>query len=644
MQFQVEAPSLRSAGWGWDAFWLLAIVVVAFALRLVYILQLRASPYFSTPVMDPLYHHEWAQAFAAGETFWEGPYFRAPLYPWFLGVIYWLFGPDNPLAPRIVQAMLGALSCGLLYLIGRQVFSRAVGAIAGFAAATHWIFLYYDAELLIPVLVVFLDLVLLWLLLRTCDRRSPFSWAACGLVLGLSAIARPNILLFAPAVVVWILVLHRPHWRRGLGYAACLFIGCLLPILPITVRNYAAGDDLVLIASQGGVNFYIGNNPHSDGMSAIIKGDPGQWQACYEAQIARAQRALGHPPKASEVSRWYFRQALRFMYEQPGRAAALLLKKLACFWSHWEVSNNQDIYFFTGYYTPIVRYLPLGFWIVGPLGALGLCLSLRRAKELFPLWGFVLIYMVTVVMFFVTARYRVPIVVVLILLGSYAVCWLLRSLRARRWRSLGFAALVLLVMGALAARTPANVDKEMVQAHRETGLELARQGRLAEAERILNEFVERSRATDRPVDADAWYTLGFVRLKREKFAAAVGCFEQALELRPFYPEARNNLAYAFIALGRPHQAMEQFARIVRDDPQNDRAHVDLANGLAQLGRIDEAIQHVLRAIEINPANARQLVEIAERVRRRGDASGAERLLQAGRERFPELMRRVAPSD
>ncbi|MFQ5807247.1 MAG: tetratricopeptide repeat protein [Phycisphaerae bacterium] len=638
------AAARCATGRGWDILWLSAIVLVAFVLRTIYILQLQASPYFSVHVMDPQYHHEWARAFAAGEVFWNGPYFRAPLYPWFLGAIYWLFGPDNALAPRIVQAALGSLSCGLLYLIGRRVFSRTVGVIAGFAAATYWVFLYYDVELLIPVLIVFLDLVLLRLLLWARDRRSLLLWGTCGFVLGLSTIARPNILLLVLALVVWILVLHRPDWRRAVGSATCLFVGCMLPILPITIRNYVVGDDLVLIASQGGVNFYIGNNPHSDGMSAIIKGDPGQWQACYDAQIARAQQALGHPPMASEVSRWYSRQALRFMCEQPGRAAAHMLKKLAYFWSHWEVSNNRDIYFFTGHYTPIVRYLPLGFRIVGPLGALGLCLSLRRAKQLFPLWGFVLTYTVSVVLFFVTARYRVPVVAVLILLGSYAACWLGAALRARRWRSVGFAALVLAVMGLVAARTPPNVDKAMIQGHLETGLELARQGRPAQAEHILTEYVKRARALGRTVEAPSWYSLGYVRLRLEKYAEAVECFERALELRPFYPEARSKLGYAFVALGRPYKAMEQFERIVRDDPQNDKAHVDLANGMAQLGRIDTAIQHILRAIEINAANAQKLVEIAERLRGRGDASGAERLLQAGRERFPELMPRVAPPD
>ena len=604
-------------GCGRDALWLAIIVVLAFALRLIYVLQLQASPYFSTHVMDPQYHHQWAQAFAAGERFRDGPYFRAPLYPWLLGVVYWLFGADNALAPRIVQTVLGALSCGMLFLIGREVFGRTAGIIAGLAAATYWIFLYYDAELLIPVLIVFLDLVLLWLLLRTRERPRPLSWAACGVVLGLSAIARPNILLFAPALVVWILVLHGGRWRRGVGYAACLFVGCMLPILPVTIRNYIVGDELVLIASQGGVNFYIGNNPQADGMSAVIKGDPTEWWPCYEAQIARAEGAVGRALAASEVSRWYAAEAWRFMREQPGRAALLLLKKLGYFWSHWETSNNQDIHFITSSYAPIVRYLPVTFWIVGPLGILGLVLSLGRAKRLFPLWGFVLIYMFSVVSFFVTARYRVPVVAVLMLLGSHALCWLVGAARARKWRALVLSVLLLAGMGAIVARVPPGVDTQMVQGYRSTGLLLAERGEYAEAERLLSESVRRAEASRWPIHARTWYYLGYARLKQDKLAEAGECFENALRIDPDYSDARNNLAVVLANLGRVREAVEQFERIVQHDPDSASARANLASALWQLGRTDRAIAQMQRALELVRAtgNAAEAVRYEQVLRR-----------------------------
>ena len=89
------------------------ILILAFALRLAYALQMQANPYFDAPVMDPLYHVEWARAFASGETFDPGqPFFRGPLYPWFLGCVFSVFGEDM-LIPRILQAGLGTATTGL---------------------------------------------------------------------------------------------------------------------------------------------------------------------------------------------------------------------------------------------------------------------------------------------------------------------------------------------------------------------------------------------------------------------------------------------------------------------------------------------------------------------------------------------------
>ena len=84
----------------------LMIVSLAFVLRQVYVLELSHSPLFDQPQMDELYHDQWARAIVADRVFVDGPYFRAPLYPWFLAAVYKLCGPGY-LAPRIAQMLLG---------------------------------------------------------------------------------------------------------------------------------------------------------------------------------------------------------------------------------------------------------------------------------------------------------------------------------------------------------------------------------------------------------------------------------------------------------------------------------------------------------------------------------------------------------
>lgn len=631
----IEVGGPERTRWGWDAFWIGLIVIVAFVLRWIYLQQVRENPYFDSPVMDPAYHHEWARAFARGEIFWKGAYFRAPLYPWFLGLIYKIFGSDNLLVPRIVQIAIGSINCVLTYLIGRTAFSRAVGVVAGLAAATYWIFMYFEAELLLSVLEVFFYLLLLLLLLWTGERRGASAWILCGAAMGVAAIVRPNILLLAPALVGWVFLLHKPRWKKAAGYSICLFLGTIAPILPVTIRNYLADGEFTLISTQGGVNFYIGNNPNSNGMTAVILGDPAAWEPCYEAQIARAEKAEGRKLTGSEVSRWYARQALRFWTHQPLKAAALTLRKLGYFWSNWEIANNEDSYFVRHYFTPIGRYLPVGFWLFGPLGALGLCLSLSSARRLFPLWGFVLIYTLSVVAFFVCDRFRVPVIPVLMILGAHAVLWAWRTLRAGRWGRLCAAGLVVAAMGLVAAIEPEGADALMLQQHESTGIKLANVGRYEEAERILSELIRRADSIGETLHPKNWYWLGFVRVKLDRYEEAVPCFERALSLRSFYPEARTYLGYSLAALGRLEEALPHFERNVRDIPDSGPARVNLGVTLARMERIDEALPHWIRAIELNPEHAAGLSETVAVMISQGKQPAALSLLRAVAERFPE---------
>jgi tetratricopeptide (TPR) repeat protein len=554
---------------------LLGIVVLAFAVRLIYIFELRQSPLFDAPQMDELYHDQWARAIAAGEQFVEGPYFRAPLYPFFLGAIYKVFG-DGYLAPRIVQSLLGSLSCGLVFMIGRRAFGYAVGAIAGFVAAAYWILIYFDAELLIPSLIVFLNLLMLWTLLWAARHAGKFAYGLAGLTLGLSAVARPNILLFAPAVVVWLGVLYRPAWKRAVTYVVCFGSGCLVAVLPVTIRNYVVGDDLVLIASQGGVNFFIGNNAGSDGQTAVVPGTPLGWWEGYHASTARAEQAVGRPLKPSEVSRYYFLEAFQFLRTQPAKAFSLTARKLWLFWGRWEIPNNKDIYFWTERFTPVIRFLPLGFGVIGPLGLLGLVLCGRRRLELFPLWGFILIYMVSVVIFFCTARYRAPVLGPLVILAAYALLSLIRAVGSAlrtttTWRRpIGFA-VVLIVAGLFVNTLPTDVLP--------------------------------------PNDAQSYASLATAYRARDRSDLAVDAYYRAVEADPDSLTSRYGLATLLGELGRISEAVDELdaalpltteARVGVTPSLVAGVHRDLAVALHSLDRLEEAIPHYRKAIELDP--------------------------------------------
>ena len=112
------------------AFFIL-ILVVAFVMRAVYLWQVRQTPEFALLVGDAVTYDAWASRIANGDWLGEGVFYQAPLYPYFLGILYTVFGRDL-WAVRLVQIILGAGSCVLLARAGRSFFNRTTtGLLAG---------------------------------------------------------------------------------------------------------------------------------------------------------------------------------------------------------------------------------------------------------------------------------------------------------------------------------------------------------------------------------------------------------------------------------------------------------------------------------------------------------------------------------
>src|SRR3954468_3720270 len=112
----------------------LVIFIVAFAVRLLHIWQIKPTPFFDVLLGDARGYDLWAQRLAAGDWIGTDVFYQAPLYPYFLGIVYATAGRDL-LIVRIIQALIGSASCVLLGLAGARLFSKRVGLVAGLALA-----------------------------------------------------------------------------------------------------------------------------------------------------------------------------------------------------------------------------------------------------------------------------------------------------------------------------------------------------------------------------------------------------------------------------------------------------------------------------------------------------------------------------
>jgi len=574
---------------------LLAVIVgVALLVRVVYVLQSRASPLFDAPQMDALYHVEWARALVRGENYQPGPFFRAPGYPWFLAGLTWIFG-EGLLAPRLAQAVVGAGSCALVYALGARLFDRRTGLAAAAIASVYAMLVYFDGELLLPVLEVPTCLAAVLLAVRFGDAPNARNAAWAGLALGLAAIVRPNVLLWGVLVGAWMLVRGGAPFAARARDAALYGLAALAPILPITAYNAFAGGDLVLVSTQGGVNFWIGNNPSSDGSTAIAPGTRPDWWGGYHDTIAQAEAAEGRALSPSEISRHYAARAWDWIAAEPAAAARHLLWKLRLYWTDYELGNNQDEVFFAREFGPILRWSPVGFALVAPLGLLGLALAARRWRRIGPAWLFVPAWCASVVAFFVCARFRIPMMPVLGVFAAHALLLGWSAVRARRWRAVVPAVAVLAVLVALVQAVPRQVDRTPSKGLWQLGVMHVQAGELDQAAARFEASIAAN-----PRFALAHQDLGWCQLRQGRAAEALAGFEAALRLAPALSGALQGRVEAYWALQRHTEAVAAARDFARAAPLQWSAQYTLGRALILSGDpalLEEARAALRRAAE-----------------------------------------------
>ena len=147
---------------------------------------------------DAVSYDAWAQGIAAGNWLGNEVFYQAPLYPYFLGTLFFFVG-HNLIAVRVVQALLGALSCGLLSLAATRLFGTRAGLTAGLLLAIYAPAVFFDAL----IQKTTLDSVLLCGLLAvlaSSRRVTATRSLGLGILLGALALTRENTLLFVPLV------------------------------------------------------------------------------------------------------------------------------------------------------------------------------------------------------------------------------------------------------------------------------------------------------------------------------------------------------------------------------------------------------------------------------------------------------------
>ncbi len=522
------------------------IFAFALALRLAHVLAMRQSPYFDHPLVDAYTYHEAARSIAAGDGHPDKIFWQPPGYPYFLGLIYWAVGGVNFLAPRIIQAVLGAFAAVLTAWIGARQFGRAVGIAAGLTVALYGTLIYFDGELLGVSLTVALQLGAVALALLACSgERSQVLWLAAGALAGLASVVTATSLVFVGIFTVFA--------RR---LAPWCLIGAVLAIAPVTIRNLVKGGELIPISWNGGVNLYVGNNPRYDEVVAV-RPDL-RWKDLTAEPVRHGIWSKGG------ASNYFVRKVTDWAIRDPVAFLELQLRKLRLLLGGDEIFRNQAIYP-AREYSPVLSALlwkapgiAFPFGVLIPLSILGLVFAWKRA----PLMAWiVVIYALANVAFFIAARYRVPMVPYLAVFAAQGVRWFL--VEAKR------AARAVAVAGVVGIYALSNIGAGPMPARMNADAELSLAGflhmenRLDEARRHYLLSIE-----ERADDPEPWADLGALEMDQGRFEPAERALGEALRIQPEYGGALLALGALREREGRFQEAIDLYGRAARANPKD----------------------------------------------------------------------------
>ncbi len=615
------------------------IVTAAFAVKLVVLLQLWNHPLLQPHgELDTAYYVTLSRQIASeGVLAPTGVFVVSPLYVYFLATVFAAGG--SLLAAQLVQIGLGAAAVGLLFATARHWFGeRAALAAAGVAMLTGF-FTFSEVLILQSALDPFLVACVLYALTRAMAGGGTWTFAAAGASLGLLALNRPNALVFAVAAAAAVFV---SQWRQtaavhdGRGTrvtrAAMLLVALLAVLAANAARNYAVSGHALVIASHGGLNLYIGNHDRADGTYTPVPGITPSIAGQVRDSTRVAESSTGRTLSPSEVSNHFAWRAIDWVTEHPADALRLSLRKIGILLNRVDVPLNFSYAYYAREPFSLLRVLAIGPWLILPFGLVGLFWpQLRAHRRGYWIWAmFVPVYGAAVILFFVSDRYRMPMLVPLCATAGAALVRFFDLVRARQVLSLLRPAGAV-AMAALVVFADLGLDNGMGGEQTRKAVWLVEQGSFDEARRYVAQI-----SNEHSHPGVLRFSVGQALLDAGRHGDAADLLAEAITIDGPRPAIRLALGEALVGSSRAAEAVAHLEAAYDSGHDVSVAGPLLVRALILAGRPDDAV----RRIAIMPASvagdsAEVALDFGTLALERGAMVEAFRWLQVAVERAPD---------
>jgi len=420
-----EDPSGEAAPktWADRRFWpaLAGITALGLGWRIAYVLA------FTRHENARLYDAAWYELQSL--TLANGHFFWVPFEPWpdaahppltslAITPVTWLFGLHDAATPqRLTMAVLGGAVLVVVGLLGRAVAGARVGLLAALIGAAYPNFWMPNGIVMsetLTMLAVGLVLLATYRLLRAPTWGAA---VALGLCCGLAMLARAELALLVPFVLVPATLVVRAGWKRRLGLLGVVLLATLVVAGPWIGRNLTAFGDTTLLSTGEGPVLAGANCPATYAGPQL-----GSWNLTCSMPVPTST-------DQSVVSARQSAAGLRYVRHHLGRLPIVVLARVGRVWDLYEPIEMAHTDVGEGRPVPASLAGLYSYYVLMAAGIVGVVVLRKRKIRVWPLLVVAGLVTVVAATSYGLVRFRAEFEVALVVLAAAGVDGLWRRVR-----------------------------------------------------------------------------------------------------------------------------------------------------------------------------------------------------------------------
>jgi 4-amino-4-deoxy-L-arabinose transferase-like glycosyltransferase len=393
---------------------LISIVALAFGTRLA-VAILTTSWVFPSDGNFWTFGHEMGQvaaSLAMGNGFswpdWssypEGPTsWMAPVYPFIMAGAFKLFGiytKQAAIALELFLTIVSAMTCILLYSLGKRLYNAQVGLIAAFILAIYPPSIYLAVRNLWDTsLFTFCLLAIILMFLKLADKPDLKKGIYLGVMLGFTALVNPIIVGASSFAFIWLYLNANSTRNTIIKTMALMLTFFCLTISPWLVRNYLVFGHFVFIKSNFGRELFVGTRDAPFRVENPM------------GELTEAERQFLAQSDEATRNKFFLEKAIIFITEHPLRFIQQVMFRFTRFWTYMSPRGGWQEKISLALYLILLLLAVAGLLSCKPKGQ-------DVQLSLLLLLTIPLPYYLTTTVFF---RYRFPVEPILMIFAGYTI-------------------------------------------------------------------------------------------------------------------------------------------------------------------------------------------------------------------------------